>query len=57
VPGYTHTNVNMDKLKLRSSAAKIYKEINKPDIRFRKLEKVDGPSPGSYEPNDAFIKT
>lgn len=45
---------NQDKYKDRTRVPKIY-AAKKP--RFEKVEKKDGPAPGSYKIEDAFMKT
>lgn len=47
-PGHAFTNFKEERVKARSKAARIFKELKKVDPRFAKLEKVDGPDPGSY---------
>jgi hypothetical protein len=56
-PGHQFTNYKEERVKLRSTAARIYKELKKIDPRFAKLVKVDGPAPGSYQVDTAFSKT
>jgi len=55
-PGFKYENVDMDKLRGKARVAKILTQT-KEDIRFRKLVKVDGPDPGSYQVAESFYNT